>query len=107
MGGADAQIVAASPATDVMDDENDKVSQDVVAVPLGSGIHEFQWSQAWRSGLLCSALMSQLGGEGLAGHQGMSAEHALVPISLTLNSLSNGPQTISMTFSHPHLSPRL
>ena len=61
-GGADAQIVAASPATDVMDDENDKVSQDVVAVPLGSGIHEFQWSQAWRSGLLCSALMSQLGG---------------------------------------------
>ena len=48
-----------------------------------------------------------VGGEGLAGHQGMSAEHALVPISLTLNSLSNGPQTISMTFSHPHLSPRL
>ena len=61
-GGADAQIVPAGPATDVMDDENDKVSQDVVAVPLGSGIHEFQWSQAWRSGLLCSALMSQLGG---------------------------------------------
>ena len=47
---------------DVMDDENDKVSQDVVAAPLSSGIHEFQWSQAWRSGLLCSALMSQLGG---------------------------------------------
>ena len=33
-GGADAQIVPAGPATDVMDDENDKVSQDVVAAPL-------------------------------------------------------------------------
>ena len=34
MGGADAQIVAASPATDVMDDENDKVSLGVVGVTL-------------------------------------------------------------------------
>ena len=64
-GGADAQIVPAGPATDVMDDENDKVSQDVVAAPLSSGIHEFQWSQPWRgSALLCSALMSQRGGWG-------------------------------------------
>ena len=72
-GGADAQIVPAGPATDVMDDENDKVSQDVVGVPLSSGIHEFQWSQPWRGslrGLLCSVLMSQ---RGLTGHQGMSA----------------------------------
>ena len=27
---------------DVMDDENDKVSQVVVGVKLGNGIHEFQ-----------------------------------------------------------------
>ena len=65
-GGADAQIVPAGPATDVMDDENDKVSQDVVGAPLSSGIHEFQWSQPWRgSALLCSALMSQGGGDSL------------------------------------------
>ena len=51
-GGADAQIVPAGPATDVMDDENDKVSQDVVGAPLGSGIHEFQWSQAGQSSAL-------------------------------------------------------
>ena len=64
-GGADAQIVPAGPATDVMDDENDKVSQDVVGAPLSSGIHEFQWSQPWRgSALLCSALMSQRGAGG-------------------------------------------
>ena len=35
-----------------------------------------------------------VGGEGLAGHQGMSAEHALVPISLTLNSLSMDPMDL-------------
>ena len=51
-GGADAQIVPAGPATDVMDDENDKVSQDVVGAPLSSGIHEFQWSQAGQSSAL-------------------------------------------------------
>ena len=32
----------AAPGVDVMDDENDKVSQDVVGVTLGNGIHEFQ-----------------------------------------------------------------
>ena len=31
-----------APGEDVMDDENDKVSQDVVGVKLGNGIHEFQ-----------------------------------------------------------------
>ena len=32
----------AAPGVDVMDDENDKVSQDVVGVKLRNGIHEFQ-----------------------------------------------------------------
>ena len=60
-GGADAQIVPAGPATDVMDDENDKVSQDVVGAPLSSGIHEFQWSQAGQSSALqcANVTMSQ------------------------------------------------
>ena len=58
-GGADAQIVPAGPATDVMDDENDKVSQDVVGTPLGSGIHEFQWSQAGQSSALQRANVTQ------------------------------------------------
>ena len=58
-GGADAQIVPAGPATDVMDDENDKVSQDVVGTPLGSGIHEFQWSQAGQSSALQCANVTQ------------------------------------------------
>ena len=67
-GGADAQIVPAGPATDVMDDENDKVSQDVVGALLGSGIHEFQWSQAGQSSALqchnvtqCHKLWSAMG----------------------------------------------
>ena len=58
-GGADAQIVPAGPATDVMDDENDKVSQDVVGTPLSSGIHEFQWSQAGQSSALQCANVTQ------------------------------------------------
>ena len=33
-GGADGQIVPAGPATDVMDDENDKVTPGVVGVTL-------------------------------------------------------------------------
>ena len=32
----------AAPGVDVMDDENDKVSRDVVGVMLRNGIHEFQ-----------------------------------------------------------------
>lgn len=32
----------AAPGVDVMDDENDKVSRDVVGVVLRNGIHEFQ-----------------------------------------------------------------
>ena len=38
---ADVSDKAASGG-DVMDDENDKVSQDVVGVKLRNGIHEFQ-----------------------------------------------------------------
>ena len=85
-GGADAQIVPAGPATDVMDDENDKVSQDVVGAPLGSGIHEFQWSQAGQS----SALQ----------------QCANVTMSQTLVSIGTCPRPPPQTSHSLSLSPR-
>ena len=93
-GGADAQIVPAGPATDVMDDENDKVSQDVVGVPLSSGIHEFQWSQPWRgsqwSAMQCTNVTE--GADWSPGHVSLTCppphtSHSLPRIPLKLSSL--------------------
>ena len=91
MGGADGQIVPAGPATDVMDDENDKVSQDVVGVPLSSGIHEFQWSQPWR-GSQCSAMQCTNvtgGAHWSPGHVSLTCPRPHTSHSLPLQYLSN------------------
>ena len=90
-GGADGQIVPAGPATDVMDDENDKVSQDVVGVPLSSGIHEFQWSQPWRgsqwSAMQCTNVTE--GARWSPGHVSLTCPRPHTSHSLSLQYLSN------------------
>ena len=102
MGGADAQIVAASPATDVMDDENDKVSQDVVGAPLGSGIHEFQWSQAGQSSALqrcANVTMSQtLVSIGARRRQWNMPSSSSTDLSLTLSLPQARPSSILTAF---------
>ena len=45
-GWADVIEIGGEEGADVMDDGNDKVSQDVVAVLLSHGIHELQWSHS-------------------------------------------------------------
>ena len=102
-GGADGQIVPAGPATDVMDDENDKVSQDVVGVPLSSGIHEFQWSQPWRgsqwSAMQCTNVTE--GARWSPGHVSLTC-----PRPHTSHSLSPRiPHKLSsvLTSSPPHI----